>query len=48
MTKILIVEDEETIRLGLKYYLEAENRSRDRKWSINQNRKKYWFGTFRH
>lgn len=25
MTKILIVEDEETIRLGLKYYLEAEN-----------------------
>ena len=24
MTKILIVEDEETIRLGLKYYLEAE------------------------
>lgn len=25
MAKILIVEDEETIRLGLKYYLEAEN-----------------------
>ena len=25
MEKILIVEDEETIRLGLKYYLEAEN-----------------------
>lgn len=25
MTKILIVEDEETIRVGLKYYLEAEN-----------------------
>ena len=25
MAKILIVEDEETIRVGLKYYLEAEN-----------------------